>query len=524
FRALPAGRPRPLAGAEDLAYAIHTSGSTGAPKGIGVQHRPALAHTGWTNELFDVGPADRLLFVNSLSFDLSVYDIFGTLASGGILQIAPEAALRDPALLSGILMAEPITTWNSAPAALQQLAPRFPLLRESPRPAAALRLVLLAGDWIPLSLPGELRSAFPQAQVFNIGGATETSVWSNGFRVDAVDPLWPSIPYGRPATNALYYLLDESGALCPIGAVGDMYIGGPDLSLGYIYEPERTAERFLPDPFAEIPGQRLYQTGDRGRYLADGNLEFLGRVDHQVKVRGYRIELGEIEVALCRHPEVRTAVVLVREDVPGDLRLVGYVVPVRSPAPAPAELRAFLQASLPEYMVPWAFVELAQLPATANGKLDRRALPAPGAPDATEPAARAYVAPRNDLERSIGAVWAEVLERPDVGVQESFFKIGGNSLLLARLQVRLREVLGRDVPFVELFKHPTIESLAESLTESRAEPQTGSSAEAAPVGSEPERVERVRARTEGRREAIRQQREERARRRQQNPLKGEGHE
>ncbi len=523
-------------GPEDVAYVIHTSGSTGAPKGIAVQHRPLVNHFGWVNGGLGVGPGDRLLFVNSPGFDLSIYDLLGTLAAGGTIQVAPEGALRDPERLARLLVEEPVTVWHSAPAALLQLASYFPappadLASASPadrdtaspadlNSASPLRLVMLAGDWIPLTLPAQIHAAFPRAVVLNLGGATETSVWSNTYRIDAVDPRWAAIPYGRPIANARYHVLDAELAPCPIGVAGDMYIGGEVLSLGYTGRPEATAERFVPDPFAAAPGARgarLWATGDRGRYAADGNLEFLGRVDQQVKVRGYRIELGEIEVALARHPGVREAAVVAREDVPGEPRLVAYLVPAAAavptaapepapePAPQPAadrtaELRAFLQASLPEYMVPWAFVEMPRLPVTGNGKLDRAALPAPR--DLRAADAERYVAPRNDLERAIDAVWREVLGVEKVGVQESFFQAGGSSLLLARLQGRLRESLGRDVPFVELFQHPTIESLARHLQQAAGE---------APAAEAP--AERVRARTDARRESLRQM-QQRGRRRQ----------
>ncbi len=473
---------------DDFAYVIHTSGSTGQPKGIGVQHRPAVNLIGWVNRTMEVGPEDRLLFVTSLGFDLSVYDVFGTLAAGGTIHVAPEEALRDPERLVALLRDEPITIWDSAPAALQQLAPLFPERGEK------LRLVLLSGDWIPVRLPDQVRTAFPWAQVISLGGATEATVWSNWYPIGEVDPRWPSIPYGRPIANARYHVLDEGLSPCPVGVPGDLYIGGDVLSAGYVYQPELTAAQFLPDPFGEAGG-RLYRTGDRARYfagVADGNLEFLGRVDQQVKIRGYRIELGEIEIALLRHPGVRDAVVLAREDVPGEKRLVGYIVPSRQPAPAAPELRAFLQETLPEYMVPWTFVDLAALPVTGNGKLDRAALPAPREVRAE---AAAFTAPRNDLERAIAEAWREVLQLERVGVQESFFEVGGSSLLLARLQSRLRQALGREIPFVELFRHPTIESLAQSLE-----------------GEAPtleDKAEQARARTETRRESMRQLQEKR---------------
>jgi amino acid adenylation domain-containing protein len=488
-RTIPETLPE-MASPDDLAYVIHTSGSTGQPKGIGVRHRQAVHLVEWVNRTFGVGPDDRLLFVTSLGFDLSVYDLFGTLAAGGTVHVASEDDLRDPERLVRLLRDEPITIWDSAPAALQQLASLFPEGEEKP-----LRLVLLSGDWIPVTLPDAVRASFPGARVVSFGGATEATVWSNWFPIGEVDPLWSSIPYGRPIANARYLVLDEGMCPAPIGVPGDLYIGGDVLSVGYVYEPDRTAESFVPDPFADQPGGRLYRTGDRARAFADGNLEFLGRVDSQVKIRGYRIELGEIEVALARHPGLRDAVVLAREDVPGDKRLVGYVVPAVSPGPSTSELRAFLQETLPEYMVPWAFVVLEAMPVTANGKLDRAALPAPS--EIRDARAEAYVAPRNDLERTIAAVWCEVLQLDRVGVEESFFEVGGSSLLLARLQSRLRQALGREIPFVELFRHPTVESLARSLEGEAPAPE--------------ERAEQTRARTQTRRESMRQLQQRRRR-------------
>jgi amino acid adenylation domain-containing protein len=489
----PETRPVAACGADDVAYLIHTSGSTGEPKGIVIRHRGAANTLRWNNETLGIGPGDRHLFVNSIGFDLSIYDILGMLGAGAAVRVATEEELQDPARLAALLSGGGITTWNSAPAALQRLAPFFP----APGEGRDLRRALLAGDWIPLSLPDAVRTSFPQALVGNFGGATETSVWSNWHRVGAVDPAWTSIPYGRPIANVRYYVLDAELSPCPPGVPGDNHIGGEGLALGYAGLPALTAERFLPDPFSPEPGARMYATGDRVRFWADGTMEFLGRIDSQVKVRGYRIELGEIESALLRHAGIREAVVLAREDVPGEKRLVGYVVPAgtETPAPATAELRAFLRETLPEYMVPWSFVELEALPVTANGKLDREALPAPR----ELAAGSAQVAPRNDLERAIGAVWCEVLGLDRVGVQESFFEAGGSSLLLGRVQSRLRQAIGREVPFVDLFRHPTIESLARSLEGTAPPPE--------------EQAEAARARTETRRESMRQLQQARGQRR-----------
>ncbi|HEX6904704.1 MAG TPA: amino acid adenylation domain-containing protein [Thermoanaerobaculia bacterium] len=490
--AAPAARPEPWAGPDDPAYLIHTSGSTGVPKGIIVRHRSAVNTLRWNNETLEIGPGDRHLFVNSISFDLSIYDMLGMLGAGATVRVAAEDELRDPERLAGILRHEGITTWSSAPAALQQLVSFFP----PPGEGRSLRRVFLAGDWIPLSLPDLVRTAFPGAVIGNFGGATETSVWSNWFRVDEVDPSWTGIPYGRPLHNTRYYILDADLSPCPPGVPGDNHIGGGCLAFGYAGQPALTAERFIPDPFADEPGARMYATGDRARFRPDGTMEFLGRVDHQVKVRGYRIELGEIEAALARHPGVREAVALAREDVPGEKRLVAYVVPSGRPAPETEELREALSRTLPEYMVPWTYVFLDALPVTANGKLDRRALPVPGAAGAGE---IEYVAPRNELEKTIAAAWREVLGVERVGVHDNFFETGGSSLLIVKLHARLKETLGLDVPVMELFRYTTVDSLARKLAEEEPAAQEAKSGE-------------IRERAKTRQDALRQLRQARSER------------
>ncbi|HLE83424.1 MAG TPA: amino acid adenylation domain-containing protein, partial [Thermoanaerobaculia bacterium] len=462
-------------GPEDPAYVIFTSGSTGHPKGVVVRHRPAANLVSWVNRTFGVGPDDRLLFVTALSFDLSVYDLFGILAAGGTVRLATAEELEDPVRQVEILVAERVTFWDSAPAALQRLAPLFPSPQGGPEPAPhpaeppvaapALRLVFLSGDWVPLTLPGRVRRSFPGAEVVALGGATEATVWSNVFRVAEVRPEWSSIPYGRPIANARYHVLDRSLRPCPVGVAGDLHIAGGCLSSGYAGSPRQTAESYLPDPFAAppagAPGAVLYRTGDRARYFADGNLEFLGRLDTQVKVRGFRIELGEIEAVLVEHPAIAEAVVLAREDTPGDQRLVAYLIPAGEP-PAPAELRAWAARKLPEYMLPSAFVARESWPVSATGKLDRKALPPPGAA-AADASAVAAVPPRTVLERAIAGVWREVLGVPEVGRDDNFFDLGGHSLLLARVHERLAAELGRELAMVELFRNPTVASLARAL-------------------------------------------------------------
>jgi len=448
-----AARPPACGAPEDLAYVIHTSGSTGIPKGIAVQHAPAVRLIRWVNRTFGVGPDDRLLFVTSLCFDLSVYDIFGALAAGGTVRVAPEAALRDAEQLVRLLREEPITMWDSAPATLQQLAPWLPPQPEE-RP---LRLVLLSGDWIPVRLPDAVRAAFPGARVVSLGGATEATVWSNWFAISEVDPVWTSIPYGRPIANARYHVLDSRLQPCPIGVSGDLYIGGECLCVGYTGQPELTAERFLPDPFSPQTGMRLFRTGDRARTWRDGNLEFLGRIDHQVKVRGFRIELGEIEATLLRHPAVREAVAIVREDAPGDRMLTAYMVPREGGAPDAAALRAWLAERLPAYMVPAACVVLESLPTTANGKLDRQVLPVPERGWLEE---GSYAAPSDPVEEMLAGLFAEVLRLERIGVHDDFFSLGGHSLLATQVISRIRVALGVTLPLRTLFEAPTVATLA----------------------------------------------------------------
>ncbi|HEX9668979.1 MAG TPA: beta-ketoacyl synthase N-terminal-like domain-containing protein, partial [Thermoanaerobaculia bacterium] len=416
-----------------------------------------------------VGPEDRLLFVTALSFDLSVYDLFGTLAAGGTVRLATSEEVRDPQRLVRILREEGITFWDSAPAMLQSCEGWFGDERTTP-----LRLVFLSGDWIPVTLPDRVRAAFPNAEFVSLGGATEATVWSNFYPVRDVDPAWTSIPYGRPIANARYHVLDPALAPCPIGVPGDLCIGGPCLSLGYAADPAQTAAKYLPSPWGPEPGARLYQTGDRARWLADGNLEFLGRRDTQVKVRGFRIELGEIETVLAAHPGVREAVVLAREASAGDRRLVAYFIPEGGGAPDVAALRRHLQAKLPDYMLPAAYVPLAAWPLSATGKLDRKALPpsftapapAPPAPAAATATPAAPAGRRGEVERGLAALWREVIGIEQVGPDDNFFELGGHSLLLARVHARLPELVGRTVPMIDLFKHPTVASLAAHLATS----------------------------------------------------------
>ncbi|HEX7184605.1 MAG TPA: amino acid adenylation domain-containing protein [Thermoanaerobaculia bacterium] len=476
------GPPPVSAGPDDLAYIIFTSGSTGTPKGVMVRHQPAVDLVAWVNRMFGIGPSDRVLFVTSPAFDLSVYDVFGLLAAGGSIRIASAEEVRDPARLARILAEEPVTFWDSAPAALQQAAPFLPA---APLPSARLRLAFLSGDWVPVGLPGRVRQAFPQTQVVSLGGATEATVWSNYHLVREVPPHWTSIPYGRPIANARYHVLDPGLGLCPAGVPGDLYIGGGCLSAGYANDPALTAGKYLPDPFSGEPGARLYRTGDRARHWADGTLEFLGRSDTQVKVRGFRIELGEIEAALTAHPAVREAVVLVREDKAGDQRLVACVIPEEGePALTLAELRRFLRARLPDYMLPSELALRDAWPVTPTGKLDRRALlQRPPSQAGRETARAAGEPPRTGIERTIAAIWSAVIGREEIDAHENFFDLGGHSLLMIEVQTRLREALGREVAIVDLFRYPTVAALAEFLEGTGAAPRPAAAPSPRPATS-----------------------------------------
>ncbi|MCG7211878.1 non-ribosomal peptide synthetase [Paenibacillus mucilaginosus] len=446
----------PAAGPHDPAYAIFTSGSTGVPKGVIVHHRSVSNLIDWVNRTTGMGPEDRVLFVTSPTFDLSVYDVFGLLTAGGTIRLVEAEDIRRPERLLELLRDEPVTCWNSAPAALQQLAP---LIESHPQPVSvSLRHVLLSGDWIPLKLPGVLQRAFPGVRVLAMGGATEATVWSNVFEVGEVDPNWASIPYGRPIQNARYYILDSGLAPCPIGVPGELFIGGECLAAGYD-DPALTAARFLPDPYSPREGGRMYRTGDRARWMADGNIEFLGRIDHQVKIRGYRIEPGEIQAQLAKHPAVKEVVVIDRQDAGGEKYLCAYLVTEEELTVG--RLREFLGASLPEYMIPAHFVRLPAMPVTANGKLDRRSLPEP---DGSIGSGTAYVAPRNETEAKLAEIWREVLQR-EVGVQDHFIELGGHSIKATALIARIHKIMGVSLPIRSVFQLGTVEAMARHLQE-----------------------------------------------------------
>ncbi|MDJ1497903.1 amino acid adenylation domain-containing protein [Cytophagaceae bacterium DM2B3-1] len=446
---------------DNLAYIIYTSGSTGIPKGVMVRHRPAINLIEWVNNTFQMGATDRVLFVNSLGFDLSVYDIFGMLAAGGSVRIASKTELQNPQQLLEILYQEPITLWNSAPATLSQLLP-FSNIVQQPA-TTSLRLAFLSGDWIPLAMPGWITQHFTNTQVVSLGGATEATVWSNYFLIPRqLDEQWVSIPYGYPIQNAKYHILDSNLQPVPSGVAEELYIGGQCLADGYFKRPELNQEKFIQDPFSNDPNARLYKTGDLARYMPDGNIEFLGRKDHQVKIRGYRIELGEIEAVLTEHPNIQEILTIAQPDASGNKRLIAYIVLKSAQGTTSADLRGFLKDKLPEYMVPSLFVFLDAMPLNPSGKIDRKALPAPSEQEDTQ---GEYVAPRSPAEYLVEELWKKILQRSRVSIYDNFFEIGGHSLLGVQFISQLSQKTGRTVPLSLLFSNPTIASFARFLEE-----------------------------------------------------------
>jgi amino acid adenylation domain-containing protein/non-ribosomal peptide synthase protein (TIGR01720 family) len=458
----------PVQRQEDLAYVIYTSGSTGLPKGVMIDHRGAVNTVLDINRRFGVGPADRVLAVSSLSFDLSVYDIFGTLAAGGTIVMPEALAKRDPAHWAEMMMREQVTVWNSVPALMEMLVE---YLNDHPGLGLpSLRLVMLSGDWIPVVLPDQIKTLAKGSRVISLGGATEASIWSILYPIEQVDSDWKSIPYGKPMLNQSFHVLDDALEPRPTWVPGQLYIGGVGLAKGYWQDEDKTRSRFITHPRT---GERLYWTGDLGRYLLDGNIEFLGRQDFQVKVQGYRIELGEIEAALIQHPTVRAAVATAVGEPRGNKRLVAYIVPNDGHTPPTDELRSFLRNKLPEYMVPSAFVFVEALPLTPNGKVDRQALPA--SDEARPELAQTYAAPRTPVEELLAGIWTEVLglERvggqPAVGAHDNFFELGGHSLLATQVVSRVRQILQVELPLRMLFENPTVAGLADNLRIRRAE-------------------------------------------------------
>lgn len=454
----PATVPSVVVSDEHLAYVIYTSGTTGRPKGVMVRHAGIVNNLLDLNRSFKVGPADRILALSSFSFDMCVYETFGILAAGGTIIVPERSGLRDPAYWSECISEYQVTIWNSAPALLEMLVRHGSGTSGLAFPA--LRLAILGGDWVAVSLPDRLAQLAPSVKVVVLGGATEASIHSIVYPIERTDPTWISIPYGRPMANQRAYLLDPALQPVPVGVIGELYLGGEGLARGYFARPGLTAEKFIPDPYSNVDGARMYRTGDLARYSDDGTIILIGRVDHQVKIRGHRIELGEIEAVLKKHPAVKQAVVTTRPDVTGEKRLVAYLV-LESTVTS-ADWVEHASACLPSYMVPTQFVLLEQLPLSPNGKFDHRALPSP------EPIRTAVAGPMSMLECLVASLFEEVLGVESVGPDDDFFDLGGHSLRATQLMSQVRDLFQIELPLRTFLEAPDVASLSrviERITE-----------------------------------------------------------
>ncbi|HEY9404139.1 MAG TPA: amino acid adenylation domain-containing protein, partial [Pyrinomonadaceae bacterium] len=450
----------------DLAYVIYTSGSTGLPKGVMIDHRGAVNTVLDINTRFQVKPADRVFAISSLSFDLSVYDVFGMLAAGGAIVIPDAWAGRDPSHWAGLMREHGVTIWNSVPA-LMKILSEYAAGRGE-RLASSLRLVMLSGDWLPVNLPDQIKELSGAVEVVSLGGATEASIWSILYPIEAVDPKWPSIPYGRPMLNQQFHVLDEALEPRPVWVPGQLYIGGIGLAKGYWRDELKSNASFFTHPRTQEP---LYRTGDLGRYLPDGNIEFLGREDFQVKIQGYRVELGEIEAALIEHPSVRAGVVAVAGEARGSKRLVAYIVPQHGDVPAASELRRFLKDKLPDYMVPAVYMTLDALPLTSNGKVDRKALP-----EMTKTTAGGQAVVQTELPESaarIGELLREFLKLEEIEPEMSLLDLGASSVDMIRIANLLEKELGFRPQIDEFYREPTLLGLANAYEQSSASDNAG---------------------------------------------------
>ncbi len=444
----PVEAPESGATPDNLAYIVYTSGSTGKPKGVMVGHRHVVQLVVETDYV-QFGPGDRIAQASNASFDALAFEMWGAFLNGATLVGIGREVLLSPPALHTFLREQRITTLYQTTALLNQLS------REVPDIFAPLREVLFGGQQVdPASVRRILAGGKPQ-RLLHVYGPTETTAWCSYETVEHVAEDALTVSVGKPTGNQRIYILDTSLHPAPLGVPGEAYVGGVGIVRGYLERPGLTAERFVPDPFGGEPGARMYRTGDKLRWKADGTLEFMGRLDGQVKIRGFRIEPGEIESVLSAHPELSEARVIVREDTPGEHRLVAYVVGTAGTDALPT----YLRQSLPEYMVPTAFVVMEQLPLTPNGKLDVKALPTPD----RAPREESYVAPHTPVEEALAGIWGEVLGVERVGIHEGFFELGGHSLLAMRVVSRVREAYGVELPLAALFRHTTIAGLAPEL-------------------------------------------------------------
>lgn len=441
---------------DDLAYVIYTSGSTGKPKGAMNSHRGIVNRLLWMQDAYQLTASDRVLQKTPFSFDVSVWEFFWTLLTGACLVVAKPGGHQDSAYLARLIAVQNITTLHFVPPMLQVF-----LNEQNLEQCNCLRQVICSGE----ALPSELQRRFfsrLNAQLHNLYGPTEAAIDVTYWQCEPNSQL-STVPIGRPIANIQLYILDRYLQPVPIGVPGELHIGGIGVAKGYLNRLDLTEQKFIADPFSQDDSGRLYKTGDLARYLPDGNIEFLGRIDHQVKIRGFRVEIGEVEAVLNQHPQVREAVVIARLDSSGNNQLVAYMVSSLDPNTASHDLRSFLKDKLPDYFVPAVFVSLENLPLTPNGKVDRKALPSP---DLRLSMQANYVPPRDKIELQLTQIWEEVLEVSPIGVRDNFFDFGGHSLSAITLMTRIEQQFDKNVSLAALFQHPTIDQLATLLRSS----------------------------------------------------------
>jgi amino acid adenylation domain-containing protein len=450
---------------DNLAYIVYTSGSTGYPKGVAVPHRALANHMAWMQRAFPLDADDRVLQKTPASFDASIWEFWAPLLTGATL-VLPRAELHlDPVELARKIKDERITILQLVPALIRVLLEDGGLVQPT-----SLRRLFCGGETFPADLAAQAQSVLG-VEVVNLYGPTEACIDATA-HIYSRNDSGPVVPIGQPVDGVYAYVLDDTERPVAAGVTGELYLGGIQLARGYLGRPERTAEQFRPDPFAKEPGARMYRTGDLVRLRSDSALEYMGRMDQQLKVRGFRIEPGDVEAALRVHPGVRDAVVVAREDMLGERRLVAYTTAQSAVnAPPAGALRAYLRERLPEYLIPSAFVSLEALPLTPNGKVDRHALPAPESLTDTP-----YVAPRTPVEELLSAIWADVLGVERVGADDNFFELGGHSLLATQVMSRARAA-GLSITVMDLFKHPTVAEQATVATEALREKEAAREAE-----------------------------------------------
>jgi amino acid adenylation domain-containing protein len=444
-------------GARDPIYAIYTSGSTGTPKAVVVPHQGIINRFLWMNEFFGSESATATLQTTRHIYDSAVWQLFWPLINGGKTVIPSPDMTMSAEEIASLIYEQGLTIVDFVPSVFNTLVPQLTTNREVQQKLTSLQTVIVGGEEIAPATTYTFMNHFPNVRVVNLYGPTEASIGCICYEVTGREGI--SIPIGKPIANVQVLILDRQQQLVPVGVAGEIYLTGSCLALGYLHDEPKTKAAFIDNPFREMGYEKLYKTGDLACYLPDGNIKFLGRIDHQVKIRGIRVELGEIEALLSQHPDVAQAVAIVREDLPDRQQLVGYVVSNRERVPTTSELRHFLKQKLPDYMVPSTFMTIESIPLTAGGKMNKRALPVPEL--GRSGLEVSFILPRTPTEKILAQLWTEVLGVEQVGMQDNFFELGGHSLLATQLVSRIAQTFAANISLRDLFTYSNIADLAE---------------------------------------------------------------